>query len=154
MRAQNTGRVSQWGCSPRWQRPGAEHQGSLIWAEVTRQMLCCQDYWVIEETSSLFSHPAVSDSLWPHGLWHARLLSPWNSPVKNMEWVAMSFPAYSSDWTPNSEIHAPYPRGTSRRVAWALACLCIAYKSPLLEVTPLCLYCVQTGRTQRRKIAW
>ena len=25
----------------------------------------------------------VSDSLWPHGLYHPRLLSPWNSPGKN-----------------------------------------------------------------------
>ena len=25
----------------------------------------------------------VSDSLWPHGLYPARLLCPWNSPVKN-----------------------------------------------------------------------
>ena len=26
---------------------------------------------------------AVSDSLWPHGLWPTRLLCPWNSPGKN-----------------------------------------------------------------------
>ena len=27
--------------------------------------------------------PAVSDSLWPHGLYPARLLCPWDSPGKN-----------------------------------------------------------------------
>ena len=28
----------------------------------------------------LFSHTVVSNSLWPHGLWHTRLLCPWGSP--------------------------------------------------------------------------
>ena len=28
---------------------------------------------------------AVSDSLWPHELWSARLLCPWNSPGKNTD---------------------------------------------------------------------
>ena len=30
------------------------------------------------------SHIVVSDSLWPHGLKPARLLCPWDSPVKNI----------------------------------------------------------------------
>ena len=29
------------------------------------------------------SHSVGSDSLWPHGLWPARLLCPWDSPGKN-----------------------------------------------------------------------
>ena len=29
------------------------------------------------------NHSAVSNSLWPHGLWPVRLLCPWNSPGKN-----------------------------------------------------------------------
>ena len=29
------------------------------------------------------SHSAMSSSLWPHGLWPARLLCPWDSPGKN-----------------------------------------------------------------------
>ena len=31
----------------------------------------------------MLSCSAVSDSLWPHGLWPTRLLCPWNSPGKN-----------------------------------------------------------------------
>ena len=30
-----------------------------------------------------FSHSVMSDSLQPHGLWPARLLSPWNFPGKD-----------------------------------------------------------------------
>ena len=33
----------------------------------------------------------VSDSLWPYGPWPARLLCPWYSPGKLLEWVAISF---------------------------------------------------------------
>ena len=40
--------------------------------------------WELNEISSVqFSHSVVSDSLWPHGLQHARLLYPWNFPGKN-----------------------------------------------------------------------
>ena len=31
----------------------------------------------------LLSHSVVSDSLWPHGLYPARFLCPWDSPGKN-----------------------------------------------------------------------
>ena len=31
----------------------------------------------------------VSNSLWPHGLQPTRLLYPWNSPGKNMDWAAI-----------------------------------------------------------------
>ena len=36
----------------------------------------------------------VSDSLQPHGLWPARLLCPWDSPARILEWVAMPFSRY------------------------------------------------------------
>ena len=29
------------------------------------------------------SHLVLSNALWPHGLWFASLLRPWNSPSKN-----------------------------------------------------------------------
>ena len=32
---------------------------------------------------AVLSHSAMSDSLWPHGLWPTRLLCPWDSPGKN-----------------------------------------------------------------------
>ena len=35
------------------------------------------------DSSVQFSSSAVSDSLRPHGLYPARLLSPWDSPGKN-----------------------------------------------------------------------
>ena len=31
----------------------------------------------------VLSCSVVSDSLWPHGLWPARVLCPWDSPAKN-----------------------------------------------------------------------
>ena len=31
----------------------------------------------------LFSYPVVSDSLYPHGLWHSSLLCSWDFPGKN-----------------------------------------------------------------------
>ena len=33
----------------------------------------------------------VSDSLWPHGLWPARLPGPWNSLGQKLEWIAILF---------------------------------------------------------------
>ena len=36
--------------------------------------------YIVNECVSLL---VMSDSLWPHGLWPARLLCPWNSPGKN-----------------------------------------------------------------------
>ena len=38
----------------------------------------------------------MSDSLWPHGLYPARLLYPWNFPGKKLEWVAISYSRGSS----------------------------------------------------------
>ena len=32
---------------------------------------------------AVLSRSIMSDSIWPHGLWPARLLCPWNSPGKN-----------------------------------------------------------------------
>ena len=39
----------------------------------------------IYETLAVYdlSHSVMCDSLWPHGLWPARLLCPWDSPGKN-----------------------------------------------------------------------
>ena len=47
--------------------PGAEDEGYLIWAEVSRQMLCHQGHYQVVELC-FFSCPVVSDSLGPHGL--------------------------------------------------------------------------------------
>ena len=38
---------------------------------------------LLSEKCESISHLVVSDSLWPHGLYPARLLCPWNSPGKN-----------------------------------------------------------------------
>ena len=44
---------------------------------------------VLEEATvdqhAVLSRSVVSDSLWPHGLWPARLLCPWDSPGKDTE---------------------------------------------------------------------
>ena len=49
---------------------------------------CCPAFLVL---LMLFSCSVVSDSLQPHGLQHVRLFSPWDSPGKTLEWVAISF---------------------------------------------------------------
>ena len=41
------------------------------------------EYWSGVPLPSPFSHSVVSSSLWPHGLWPARLLCPWDFPGKN-----------------------------------------------------------------------
>ena len=38
----------------------------------------------------LFSHSVMFDSLWLHGLQHARLPCPWNFSRQILEWVAIS----------------------------------------------------------------
>ena len=38
----------------------------------------------------------VSDSLWPHGLYPARLLCPWISPARILEYIAIPFSRGSS----------------------------------------------------------
>ena len=38
---------------------------------------------MIQEILKTESRSVISDSLWPHGLWHARLLCPWNSLGQN-----------------------------------------------------------------------
>ena len=39
--------------------------------------------WDVITYKKSVSHPVLSDSLWPHGLYPTRLLCPWNSPGKN-----------------------------------------------------------------------
>ena len=41
-------------------------------------------------------HSVVADSLWPSGRQPARLLCPWDSPARILEWVAISFSGGSS----------------------------------------------------------
>ena len=51
---------------------------------------------------AVLSHSVVSDSSRPRGLSPVRLLSPWGSPGKKLEWVAMPSSRGSSqprDWT-------------------------------------------------------
>ena len=48
------------------------------------------------------SHSIMSDSFWPHGLEPARLLCPWDSPARMLEWVDIPFSRGSSQprgWT-------------------------------------------------------
>ena len=37
------------------------------------------------------SHSVMSESLWSYGLWPTRLLCPWISQVRILEWIAISF---------------------------------------------------------------
>ena len=63
------------------------------WATFTLSRFCLQ----IKALSSLcVSRSAVSNSLQPDGLYPARLLCPWNSPGKILEWVVIPFSGGSS----------------------------------------------------------
>ena len=44
-----------------------------------------------QSESADVSHSVMSDFLWPHGLWPARLFCPWDSPGKNTR-VGCHFP--------------------------------------------------------------
>ena len=55
----------------------AKHRTQLSnWTELNTSSPCCS---------------VVSNSLWPHGLWPSRLLCPWISQIRILEWVAISF---------------------------------------------------------------
>ena len=52
-------------------------------------LMCSRSFLVASSGFSMYeseSLPVMSDSLWPHGLY-----SPWNSPGRILEWVAVPF---------------------------------------------------------------
>ena len=55
-------------------------RGNYIWPEITSVDKACSFFSTQREESESISHAVVSDSATP---WPARLLYPWNSPVKN-----------------------------------------------------------------------
>ena len=78
------------------------------------------------------SHSVVSDSLWLYGLQSTRILCPWNSPGKILEWVAISFS--NVNFSSNSLVaklcptlatpqsvgwHVPLSMGFSRKEYWS-----------------------------------
>ena len=56
----------------------AKSQPQLSNFQLAMKMLCVR-------------HSIMSDSLGPHGLWPTRLLCPWVSPGKILQWVAIPF---------------------------------------------------------------
>ena len=63
-------------------------------------MIPSQD--ILEDVPPVFCCSLMSDSLWPHGLWPARLLCPWDPPGKNTEvgfhfWLQGIFPTQGSN---------------------------------------------------------
>ena len=53
-------------------------------------LLCRWEIVPAFSAALVLSRSVVSDSLWTHRLWPARLLCPWDFPVKILEWVAIS----------------------------------------------------------------
>ena len=47
------------------------------------ESLCCVPETITTLLMSCNHSSLMSNSLWPHGLWPARLFCPWNSPSKN-----------------------------------------------------------------------
>ena len=58
---------------------------------------------LISEGACMRACSVLSDSLLHHGLWLTRLLSPWDSPGKILEWVVMSSSRGSSP--PRDQTH-------------------------------------------------
>ena len=52
-----------------------------FWNQRTFLLLIVKNYPIFQREN--ISRSVMSDSLWLHGLWLARLLCPWNSPGKN-----------------------------------------------------------------------
>ena len=63
-----------------------------LWIRFPYAILLSMEFWNCESVG----HSVTSDSLWPHGLWPARILCPWNSPARILQWVAMLFSRGSS----------------------------------------------------------
>ena len=59
------------------QSQDSEFSDCVTWETVSVSVCVCVCVCVC------VSHSVMSDSLWPHGLWPARLLCPWDSPGKN-----------------------------------------------------------------------
>ena len=71
------------------------------------------------------SHSVASDSLWLHGLEPTRLLCPWSSPGKILEWVGFPFSRGSSqprDGTQFSCIAGNFLTRWATREAWVGLC--------------------------------
>ena len=66
----------------------------------------------------MLSHSVVSNSLWSHGLWPPRLLCPWNSQARILEWVVISnsrgkptspaYPALAGGFLTLSHLESPF----------------------------------------------
>ena len=70
-------------------------KSSVLWWEKKSFFSVCLIIQVL-------SRSVVSNSLWPHGLWPARLLCPWNFPGKNTGGGVSSFSreySWPRDWT-------------------------------------------------------
>ena len=69
-----------------------------LWSQLFNQILIYVLQWRCFYKSESVSCLVMSDSLWPHGSWHTRLLCPWNSPEKNigvgchslLQWIFLS----------------------------------------------------------------
>ena len=68
------------------------HMMNAIYSRVQKHWIQTRRKWLIPGVSEgisnemkLVSCSVMSDFVWPHGLWLTRLLSPWNSPGKNIE---------------------------------------------------------------------
>ena len=84
-------------------RIGQNHFLQPLWKNLTSPHKCSLDIRLFKThipglylKTVCVNHSVVSDSLQPHGLYPARLLCPWDSPGKNIEWVVISFSRGSS----------------------------------------------------------
>ena len=71
-----------------------------------------------------FSHSAVSNSLWPHGLWHARLPCPSPTPgaySKSCPSCQWCHPTISSSVAPFSSCLQSFPASGSFPMSWLFA---------------------------------
>ena len=69
----------------------------------------------------MLSRSVVSDSLQPHRLWSARILCPWDSQARMLEWVAFPFSRGSSQ--PRGQTQVPHIAGGFFTVSATKDCL-------------------------------
>ena len=84
----------------------------------TKTFLCLllQSHCLPQTHRAVCSHSVVSESFWYHGLWLARLLCPWGSQARMLEWVAMPFSRGSSP--PRDRTHISWVSCIGRRILY------------------------------------
>ena len=90
-----------------------------------RLILCCY-------VCACLVTSVMSDSLWRYGLLFSRLLCPWNSPARILEWVAM--PSSRGFFWPRNWIQVSHLAG--RFFFFFFLTICVTWEAPFVLISP------------------